>query len=219
MRCRLFSTSATALLIVAACTSPDRGESDESTDPAGGTPDRQVQPVSIDEAVTWTGTLTLQESDSTLVGNPNLRVDPRGGWLYWDSQLNQARRYSPDGILIQVFGGPGEGPGEFSGIRGLLRLSADRLATVDASGRVAIWTESGELESSVQSGVLTPWGAAVLSNADIALATAPHPSGSNVQGGMLHKLDIRVIIYYRYPTPRNGMVGATQRGPGTGAPL
>ncbi len=80
-------------------------------------PDQPPPPATIDDAVAWIDTLVLEEGDSTLVGNPNLRADPAGGWLYWDTQLNQARRYDASGTLATTFGRPGRGPGELSSVR------------------------------------------------------------------------------------------------------
>lgn len=63
-------------------------------------------------------TVVLAESDSAYLGNPAATFTSDGtGRLYVpDMGNNRLLRFSPDGELERVFGRPGRGPGEFTGI-------------------------------------------------------------------------------------------------------
>lgn len=90
------------------------------------------------------GVLRLEETERHLVVRPNLVPDPLGGWIYWDSELNEARLFDADGRLTVAFGRPGEGPGEFERLVGVVRVDDGRLVTLDGRGRVGIWSPSGD---------------------------------------------------------------------------
>jgi hypothetical protein len=84
----------------------------------------------LDDVVTWVGTLDLEETEVSLVASPNLRPDPRGGWLYWDGTASQVRRYTDEGTLVEAVGRAGDGPGEFSGVAAFVRLAMGHMKMI-----------------------------------------------------------------------------------------
>jgi hypothetical protein len=146
-------------------------------------------PETIDQALEWIDTLRLEETESVLVAVPHLREDPLGGWLYWDSQLDEARRYDRDGKLATVIGRKGEGPGEFTRITALVRLADGRFATMDGRGRLATWNESGELQRDISTGLSTR-GVAALPDNRLAIVLPPQQDGNKVWGVVVQALDV-----------------------------
>lgn len=82
----------------------------------------------------------IGRSDGVVLGNVlDAAVTADGGVVLVDWQTQQVLRLSPAGKVVEVFGGRGDGPGEF---RGLLRLFAvgDTVVAYDArSARVTTW--------------------------------------------------------------------------------
>lgn len=146
-------------------------------------------PGTVEDAVEWVGALRLEETESSLVAQPNLRPDPQGGWLYWDSQVQEARRYGPDGDLLVALGGPGEGPGEFKSLTGLARLAYGRLVTLDSRGHIAIWTDPGELEGDYATGIASPRGLVAVSASQVAVVLGPQQTREGVRGVTLQSVD------------------------------
>lgn len=62
--------------------------------------------------------VTLQESESLYVGNPaaTFTFDDQGRAYIPDPGNSRLLSFTPQGHAAQVFGGPGEGPGEFRGV-------------------------------------------------------------------------------------------------------
>lgn len=151
--------------------------------------DSSAVPKTIDQALEWVDTLRLEETESVLVAVPQLREDPAGGWLYWDSQLDEARLYERDGTLAAVIGRKGSGPGEFTRLAALVRLADGRLATFDGRGRLATWTDSGELQRDIDTGLSTR-GVAALPDGRLAVVRPPQYDGSDVLGVVVEALDV-----------------------------
>lgn len=170
------------MVLLLASTVPACGEGNTSLAP----------PEEVGDAVRWEETLELEETADALIGIPQLRVDPRGGWLFWDGLIDEARVYARDGSLEQVVGSQGEGPGEYSRVRALLRLEDGRLVTVDASGRVGVWDSTGRtLLNHVESGLPRVVGALAMGGSRVFVYTAPRPvdsSGRLAPGA--HLLDV-----------------------------
>jgi hypothetical protein len=146
-------------------------------------------PLSFSEVMEVRGSVTLEEPGDAVVGEPNLRQDPMGGWLFWDGVIPQVRRYDPDGALLAAMGRQGEGPGEFSRVAGFMRTQAGKLVTVDQSGRIAIWNDSGDLirEFLVDVG---PVASAVALGDRILLARLFPVNRPPVQRDWLHLVDV-----------------------------
>lgn len=108
------------------------------------------------------GELRLQENDQALVEAPGGMIpDPRGGWIYWDRQAEDVRLFTRAGELLASFGGPGQGPGEFSGLTGVTRVEDGRIVAIDRGGRVSVWSGAGDsLLGDFVSGAVAPYGLA-----------------------------------------------------------
>jgi hypothetical protein len=116
-------------------------------------------PSTVDDVFDWQPSLILEELGDALVASPTLRRDPSGGWLYWDPMVPQVRRYADNGTLIEAMGRAGEGPGEFQQAVAFMRDASGRLVSVDQGGRVATWSDSGELLQEFSTGVAPVAGA------------------------------------------------------------
>lgn len=108
-----------AAWILAGCGSGEGGH-------AGGTPSGPTL-VPVDSVL-------LAESDSVYIGKPGKpAIDPYDGSLYVpDYFSNQVYRFGRDGRLQQVYGGPGEGPGELQAAGAVFIPDDSTLAVVDA---------------------------------------------------------------------------------------
>lgn len=118
-------TAGAALVVLAAIAVPSPGGSQE-------------------QRLSETGVLMLEESQSHLISRPNLSPDPLGGWLYWDSEAGEVQLFDSRGRLQRALGREGDGPGEFRGLLGVVRVADGRLVTLDRRGRVGIWSERGD---------------------------------------------------------------------------
>ena len=152
-----------------------------------------VRSQDLESVLDVVGEFRIEESNDAFVEAPRMVVDPRGGWLYWDIQANQARLLAQDGSLRQVFGGPGQGPGEFTELKGVTRVEDGRLVTLDYTGRVAVWTESGaSLLDDFASGVERADGLTAIGRNRIAIIADPpyitDPTGRSFP--MLHFLNL-----------------------------
>jgi len=149
-------------------------------------------PESLEEALEWVEVLLLEETDDVLIASPHLRPDPDGGWLFWDRGVDEARLYSADGGLRQVVGATGDGPGEYSGVRALIRLADRRLVTLDGRGRISVWDPSGEgLLKDYATGLPRVIGAVPADGNRIIVSTAPRFLDSDVRlAPSLHLLDV-----------------------------
>ena len=77
-----------------------------------------------------------------------LSVSPSGQLLLTDSRSLNLKVADSEGRIVQVIGGEGEGPGEFTALMGAVFLSDDRILTLDA-GRVlaTLFDTTGEVLS------------------------------------------------------------------------
>ena len=62
-----------------------------------------------------------------------------GGLVVADGGSDEIRLYSEGGDFLDAAGGPGEGPGEFTGLRGLARGHGDTLLALDQDDRVTLF--------------------------------------------------------------------------------
>lgn len=74
----------------------------------------------------------------------------RDGQIYvGDRQAAEVRVFSPDGVFMRRFGGPGDGPGEFREINGLGR-APEGIAVLDGElGRVTIFRPGGTVARTI----------------------------------------------------------------------
>ena len=85
---------------------------------------------------------------SAVLSVRTLSVSPSGQLLLADSRSFNLKVADGEGRIVQVIGGEGEGPGEFTFLRGAAFLSDDRILTLDA-GRVlaTLFDTTGEVLS------------------------------------------------------------------------
>ena len=62
-----------------------------------------------------------------------------GGLVVADGGSDEIRLFSEGGDFLDAAGGPGEGPGEFTGLRGLARGHGDTLLALDQDDRMALF--------------------------------------------------------------------------------
>jgi len=146
----------------------------------------------LDEVLEPIGVLRLEETSRALVADPHLRLDPRGGWIYWDRQEMQVRLYGEDGSLERVIGREGEGPGEFRGIVGAARIGSGELVTLDGRGQVAVWSEEGDfLLSEFASGIHRPEGLAAAGEHTVVVAAKPRiEDPDELSSPILRRVDV-----------------------------
>jgi hypothetical protein len=88
-------------------------------------------------------TFDVDENDAVVNVTPRLRVDPRGGFLVFDSRESQIRRYSSAGKLLWFAGRRGDGPGEFRDVAGAARMPSGEIVAVDRKGRLTFFDGDG----------------------------------------------------------------------------
>lgn len=80
-----------------------------------------------------------------------LAVDDQGRILAIDRDTNELRFYDAGGAFLKTVGGEGEGPGEYTGANGLVRLPSDSLLVIDQEGvRYTILGPEGEIGHTVK---------------------------------------------------------------------
>lgn len=133
-----------ALLVLAAVTVA--GCSDAPRDGQGATAASSGSPSSgWTDHVDTLGTVTLEEPDGVVIVNPDVRLDPRGGFIVSDATEQQVRLYSRQGSLRSFFGGEGGGPSEFRMPSGGVRDPQGRLAVGDLKlHRISFFSPSGD---------------------------------------------------------------------------
>jgi hypothetical protein len=115
-------------------------------------------------------TIPLQETADVINVEPVVSVDGDQGFIVGDLIESQIRIYSRSGRLRNHFGRRGSGPGEFDGISAALRLESGAIAAVDTDGKIGIFSEDGELQSTQQTPLVPVYSAVVLDAEHLALA-------------------------------------------------
>jgi hypothetical protein len=90
-------------------------------------------------ALEYVRSFDVEETDDVVNVTPNVRNDPRGGFLVADPSEAQIRRYSPDGKLLWFAGRQGQGPGEFTGVTSIVRVAAGGIVAADRNGRLTFF--------------------------------------------------------------------------------
>jgi hypothetical protein len=134
----LFSSgiAAAAALVLLGGSGCDRGsrppEAASVSTPATGASLRQVSSIDV------------EENDDVVNVIPQLRRDPRGGYLVADRSEEQIRRYSPEGKLLWFAGRRGAGPGEFTSLVSVTRMPSGEILAVTRSGRLTFFDAEGQ---------------------------------------------------------------------------
>ncbi|HZG41461.1 MAG TPA: hypothetical protein VEY93_00780, partial [Longimicrobium sp.] len=133
MNCpRLAATVALVVLGGSGCDRLSRSpETANVSAPATGAALRQVR------------SFEVEENDAVVNVIPQLRRDPRGGFLVADRSEEQIRRYSPEGKLLWFAGRRGAGPGEFTSLVSVTRLPSGEILTITRSGRLTFFDAEG----------------------------------------------------------------------------
>lgn len=105
-------------LVVAACSG--------GTPPAPGSAGPQ-------ELDLGTGVVLVGEGDALLASPRDLSIDAEGRLYVLDRQDARVVVIGPEGELVRIIGGPGEGPGEFSSRLAFLGVSGSQLRVYDAT--------------------------------------------------------------------------------------
>jgi hypothetical protein len=151
-----------------------------------GTP-RVASAQDLGAVLVWEADLRLSETPEALVVEPNLRRMPGGGWLSWETRGHQVRIYEESGTLKTVFGREGQGPGEFSSLRGVDVLPDGRVVAIDGRGQLSVWNAlRGALEFEFQSRVEAPFGLAIASASVVVVSARGAPNTE-----LLHLVDLR----------------------------
>ncbi len=164
------------------------------------------------ESFTLLRVLNLEEDEAHLVAAPRMVPDPRGGWLYWDTQGNDVRLYSKAGELRAAFGREGDGPGEFRQPVGVARLPDGRIVVADSRSRISVWTAGGDsLLSDFSVDVARPRGLVAHADNTVLVNSAPLPSDEPGRTApMIHRVDLgRREVVESYFTLDLGATGFT----------
>ncbi|HEU4557413.1 MAG TPA: hypothetical protein VFS20_06165, partial [Longimicrobium sp.] len=99
----------------------------------------------FEHVVRWGAQLTVKDSPEVITVTPLVTVEENGGYLVADAREAQIRSYSPTGELLVHFGRQGQGPGEFTSLSGLVRLSGDQILASDMGGKLTTFTNTGRV--------------------------------------------------------------------------
>lgn len=97
----------------------------------------------IQDAIDWSGAISLEENSEVINVTPKVTPDPAGGFIVADSREAQVRLYRSDGKLTAHFGSKGYGPTEFQRVSSALRLPSGDLLVTDIGGKVALFDSAG----------------------------------------------------------------------------
>lgn len=79
----------------------------------------------------------LGSFDAFLVNGTDVELDASDQLWVVDYSANEARLFTSDGVLVDAFGGPGTGPGEFNGLQGIaIGLDGSIYIADESNGRV-----------------------------------------------------------------------------------
>jgi len=95
--------------------------------------------VPFDEAIRVVDTVSLSETESVLTVQPEVALDPEGGFIVADMSEGQARVYDSHGGLLWHGGRKGGGPGEFNNLRLARRLTDGSLLCADRNARFTLF--------------------------------------------------------------------------------
>jgi len=95
--------------------------------------------LSFEEAIRVVDTLSLSETPDALNVDPDVALEPGGGFVIADGSEGQARIYDPEGGLLWHGGRKGGGPGEFTALRLARRLPDGSILCADRSARFTIF--------------------------------------------------------------------------------
>lgn len=93
--------------------------------------------------IEWSDTLDLDIGTAKAI-----RLLPDSTILVADGGYQTISRYNRRGALLQRFGAPGPGPGEFEDLWSVIPLSGGRIAGIDANRRANVFGTDGLLQSS-----------------------------------------------------------------------
>jgi hypothetical protein len=97
----------------------------------------------LESVVAWHGDIVLEENEDVVNVLAYATADPHGGFLVWDEQEGQIRRYGPQGQLLGHFGRKGQGPKEFQFPRGAIRRASGSIVAFDTYHRGAEFDATG----------------------------------------------------------------------------
>ncbi|WP_456428658.1 hypothetical protein [Rhodocaloribacter sp.] len=99
----------------------------------------------ITDVIEWTDSLNLEEPDGIFTVSPEVRIDPRGGFIVTDFKESQVRLYTRSGKLKTYFGEKGtQAPGALRGPVAALRLSSGRILVPELlNGNLSLFGEDG----------------------------------------------------------------------------
>lgn len=162
-----------------------------STD--SSTPARE--PSRFEDAVSWVRELSLEENPQVLNVQPVVTLDPRGGFLVADFNEAQLRRYSREGALLWHAGSKGEGPGQFSAARHVVRLRSGEILAADFEDRLTIFdSTASSVVRTIKTGLLRIEDLAVVDDSLILVSGLP---GGNLAGPRLHLWNLRADTIVR----------------------
>lgn len=142
----------TALLPLACSGEPDLVFTDWILPVAEGTPVKeyaQAPPASgDDDAIQMVEDLAIgsdaSDPDALLYRPVDVVATADGTMFVADRGANAIKEFAPDGTFRRTLGGPGQGPGEFTGLSQLV-IAGDMLVAYDARNfRFSVWTLDGE---------------------------------------------------------------------------
>lgn len=129
-----FVVAVSALVILSCGTDPDNSGSD---------PDHEQ----IEKFVTWTDSLTLQETEDVINVAISVHGNSDDGYVVADGSESQVRVYDGAGELKLYFGREGEGPGEFLSASGAVQLNDGSVLAIDRRGRILRYINSDSTET------------------------------------------------------------------------
>ena len=110
-----------------------------------------IRPASLEDVFSYEGVVQVEEDPADSIAQPGYFLERRaGGFMLGDRMVPRVRAYDGEGALAASYGRPGDGPGEFLGVRALAEVASNRVAVLDSRlHRVTYLTSDLEFEAFV----------------------------------------------------------------------
>ncbi|MGH7575409.1 MAG: hypothetical protein ACREM1_09850 [Longimicrobiales bacterium] len=166
------------LIITGGCRADDSQRAAASTS-------REALPLEIQ----WADSIVIEEEPPVVLVQPEVSIDPHGGFLIADEREARIHRFGFDGVLEWTAGGRGGGPGEFRSVVAVRRLPGGEIIAADRNATVTVFDSiAKEILLAQKTGLTRVEDMEVLDSSRIVLAGA---SGGDPALERIHVYDFR----------------------------
>ena len=116
------------------------------------------------------GEVFLEEKEESILVTPIYHVDNDGNIIIADLRQNEIKIFDEDGNFINSFGQTGRGPGEFTNLISVSRMSNGKIVAADVSGRLTVFSNNGsKVIESFDSGIIPLTGVKEVGSGQLVL--------------------------------------------------